>query len=911
MSLVISAPRPHGRASWHRRSAAPIRIWMGVLLVVILVHRWVPDFRWVMVHLVTLGLITNSIMVWSQHFTESLLKNRLPDGARRRQLARIRMLNVGIVLLIAGLLSTWYWLTVLAAVLIGAALTWHGTALLGQLRTALPSRFAVTVKYYVVAAFLLPVGAVLGVVLAAGLSAPWHARVLVAHEAANVLGFVGLTVAGTLLTLWPTILRTRMFGFSSRITAVALPGMTGGVVTTVVGSLLGMQWMTVAGLAAYICGLAAVVVAMAGTAFRRRPADYAGFSVAAGVMWWLATTAAFAWLVGVHGFETAALRQLTVPFVAGFLVQTLLGAMTYLLPVTMGGGPATVRAANQVINRAAMFRVVVINLCVLLFSLPPGLLPSWVRAVVSVLGAAAFFAFVPLMICAVKVSVAGRKAAAAQQARTGTPVPGPVPPTAAVLPSRHARGAVVGVLTVATAVVVGIALNPAAVGFDLRAQGAGTVQPTGRTTTVQVSAEEGMRFEPASVEVPVGDELVIELTNNDPTNVHDLVLASGASSGRVAHGQSVTVDVGVIGEPVEGWCSIVGHKTMGMSFDVVAVGSDGAAVDMAPAPVREVAGHTGPHTSTAESAADPAASVDFDAAPGDPFETRSPVLEPMNGELVNGRRVHRVELDVEETPQEIAPGVQLQGWTYNGRYMGPTLHGQVGDVFEITLVNDGSMGHSVDFHAGALAPDGPMRTIAPGESLVYRFEAVRSGIWLYHCSTAPMSTHLAAGMFGAVVIDPPGLPAVDREYLLVQNETYLSPAGDTADEGANAVVEPGGIARGVPSLTMFNGHATQYVHDPLTAQTGERVRIWVLAAGPSKAMSFHVVGGQFDTVYKEGAYLLPPGGTGPGGAQALDLAPAQGGFVELEFSEPGTYPFVNHSLAEAERGARGLIQVSP
>lgn len=95
----------------------------------------------------------------------------------------------------------------------------------------------------------------------------------------------------------------------------------------------------------------------------------------------------------------------------------------------------------------------------------------------------------------------------------------------------------------------------------------------------------------------------------------------------------------------------------------------------------------------------------------------------------------------------------------------------------------------------------------------------------------------------------------------------------------------------------------------LTALTGERVRIWVLAAGPSKGVSFHVVGGQFGTVYKEGAYLLPPGGTGQGGAQALDLAPAQGGFVELEFSEPGTYPFVNHSLAEAERGAKGLIRV--
>nr|WP_262925623.1 hypothetical protein [Kocuria atrinae] len=66
---------------------------------------------------------------------------------------------------------------------------------------------------------------------------------------------------------------------------------------------------------------------------------------------------------------------------------------------------------------------------------------------------------------------------------------------------------------------------------------------------------------------------------------------------------------------------------------------------------------------------------------------------------------------------------------------------------------------------------------------------MRSGIWLYHCSTAPMSTHVAAGMFGAVIIDPPNLPDVDREYLLVQNETYVTvPSADQPDlpEGVNA-----------------------------------------------------------------------------------------------------------------------------
>ncbi|WP_424347402.1 multicopper oxidase domain-containing protein [Kocuria sp. CH-021] len=898
-----ASARPGGRSSWHRRAGRPVRLWMAVLLLVVLFHRWIPETRWLLVHVVTLGLVTNSILVWSQHFTDSLLKNRVPDDARGRQLARIGLLNAGTALLVVGLLTGWYGLVLVASTTVGAAVAWHGASLLRQLRTALPSRFAVTVRYYVTAAFLLPVGAVLGALLAAGPAAGRHARLLLAHEAVNVLGFVGLTVAGTVLTLWPTILRTRLPERSTRVGAAALPVLAGGLVLTGTAALAGSSALAAAGLVVYAAGLGAVVGVLAQAAGRARPADYAGWSVAAGVLWWAATTVAAALVVGLRGFDAAALGQLTVPFVAGFLVQVLLGAMSYLLPVTMGGGPATVRAAHRAINRAGTFRVVVVNLCVLLFALPPGTVPSWVRAVVSLLGAAALFAFVPLMVSAARISVAGRRAAVAR--RTGEPAPAPeaVAPAA---PPRPAREALAGVLVVALGVAAGIAANPAAAGFDLRGGGSGA-PATGGTTTVQVSAREGMRFEPATVEVPLGDELVIELTNEDPTNVHDLVLASGTSSGRVAPGRTVTVEAGVVDGSLEGWCSIVGHRSMGMTLDVVAVGADGAP-GAAAGPEQ---GAPGP----VPAGTDPAAGADLAAAPGADAEVRSPVLEPVGeGVLEDGRRVHRVDLDVSEGEHEIAPGVRMRAWTYNGRYMGPTLHGEVGDVFEITLRNGGTMGHSVDFHAGTVAPDENMRTVAPGESLVYRFEAVRSGIWLYHCSTAPMSTHVAAGMFGAVVIDPPGLPEVDHDWLLVQNETYLGPpeetAGDGTGVGVDAVVDPARIPGGVPSLTVFNGHATQYLHEPLTARTGERVRIRVLAAGPSTGLSFHVVGGQFDTVHKEGAYLLEPGGAGSGGAQALDLAPAQGGFVELEFTEPGTYPFVNHSLVEAERGARGLIEVT-
>jgi nitrite reductase (NO-forming) len=82
----------------------------------------------------------------------------------------------------------------------------------------------------------------------------------------------------------------------------------------------------------------------------------------------------------------------------------------------------------------------------------------------------------------------------------------------------------------------------------------------------------------------------------------------------------------------------------------------------------------------------------------------------------------------------------------------------------------------------------------------------------------------------------------------------------------------------------------------------------VVAAGPASGTAFHIVGTRFDTVYKEGAYLLRP--DDPGGAQALDLAPAQGGFVETVFPEPGRYPFVDHDMRHAESGAHGFFQVS-
>lgn len=471
---------------------------------------------------------------------------------------------------------------------------------------------------------------------------------------------------------------------------------------------------------------------------------------------------------------------------------------------------------------------------------------------------------------------------------------------------RALTGALLGLGSVLGVTALGAALDRAqgSIPSDPTPGGAGRiggpVTATGETTTIAVSMV-GMRFSPDVLEVPAGNTLVIELRNDDPHDVHDLVLASGTASGRLQPGQATTLQGELITHDLEGWCSIVGHRAMGMTLRIVAIGT-AAGSD----PDTDAA--DSPHPSGAGGADELARiPLDLQAAPGADHEVRDARLPASAGPE------QRVSLAMTELAAEIAPGLLMDAMTFGGTVVGPVLRSELGARLTVDLVNRGSMGHSLDLHAGRISPDRAMATIPPGGTHRYSITTEHAGIWLYHCSTMPMSVHLAAGMVGALIVPPAGLAAVDREYVLVQSEHYLVPEGaagyDAAmHEGAHPV-SPAKIAAEQPDVTVFNGHANQYVHAPLEARVGERVRLWVLAAGPSRGISFHVVGGVLDTVFKEGEYLLRPDNENGGGAQTLDLAAAQGGFVELVFDEPGTYTAVNHSFVDMERGARALIRV--
>jgi len=173
---------------------------------------------------------------------------------------------------------------------------------------------------------------------------------------------------------------------------------------------------------------------------------------------------------------------------------------------------------------------------------------------------------------------------------------------------------------------------------------------------------------------------------------------------------------------------------------------------------------------------------------------------------------------------------------------------------------------------------------------------------MYHCGTSPALHHIANGMYGMMIVEPRGgFEPVDHEFAIVQSEWYLGEQGKEADlEKAMAAVP-------APDLVMFNGVANQYKDGPIEVPTGERVRVFVLNVGPSVDSSFHVVGTIFDRVIKEGMELASDN-AGGWGAQAVDLAPAQGAVVEMEFKEDGLYPIVTHAFNFVGRGALGLFQ---
>src|SRR6478609_4208592 len=235
-----SAAALPGRGVWPLRDH-PTTLWLTAALVVAALGRGIPAADWLVVHLVLLGAVSHAVMVWSTHFAQALLKTPPTLDGRHQQGRRLALLLLGSGLVVVGVPAGWWPVTVAGATCAATAVTWHGVQLWRRLRSALPGRFRITIRYYVAAAACMPVGATFGVLLARGPSDPWHGRLLVAHSLTMALGWLGLTVTGTLVTLWPTMLRSRMDDRAERLARQALPVLGASLTLTVVAALVDVR----------------------------------------------------------------------------------------------------------------------------------------------------------------------------------------------------------------------------------------------------------------------------------------------------------------------------------------------------------------------------------------------------------------------------------------------------------------------------------------------------------------------------------------------------------------------------------------------------------------------------------------------------------------------------------------------
>lgn len=249
------------------------------------------------------------------------------------------LLGLGTAAVLIGMPTSSWWQVLAGGVLVAVTVGWHASALWRMLRKALPSRFRITVRYYLWAAVSLLFGIALGVTLAAQWEDPWQGRLLIAHALTNVLGWIGLTLTGTLLTLWPTMLRTRMDPAAEKVdpTGAARAAPAGCWWPTSAPWPVCLGWRQLAWLATcpvWSCGLSECGVrprtVPRGNSLRLRwPQGWAG--------WWpvwfgqgCSWSGAPDWVTVREDFGWSA-----VAFAAAG-VQVLSGALSYLLPSVLG-----------------------------------------------------------------------------------------------------------------------------------------------------------------------------------------------------------------------------------------------------------------------------------------------------------------------------------------------------------------------------------------------------------------------------------------------------------------------------------------------------------------------------------------------------------------------------------------------
>jgi nitrite reductase (NO-forming) len=300
-----------------------------------------------------------------------------------------------------------------------------------------------------------------------------------------------------------------------------------------------------------------------------------------------------------------------------------------------------------------------------------------------------------------------------------------------------------------------------------------------------------------------------------------------------------------------------------------------------------------------------------------------PFVHPHEQATKEGPKVVQFRMTIQEKEMVIDDaGTKVHAMTFDGSVPGPLMVVHEGDYVELTLVNPAtnSMPHNIDFHSatGALGGGG-LTLVHPGEDVVLRFKATRSGVFVYHCAPEGMVPwHVVSGMSGAIMVlprdglkDRNGKPLrYDRVYYIGENDfyvprdekgrfkTYATPGESHADTTEV-------MRKLIPTHVVFNGRVGALTgKNALQAKVGETVLI--IHSQANRDSRPHLIGGHGDYVWETGKFANPP-------EKDLETWFVRGGSASAalyKFLQPGIYAYLNHNLIEAfELGAAAHFKV--
>ncbi|MEH1843291.1 MAG: multicopper oxidase domain-containing protein [Nostoc sp.] len=251
----------------------------------------------------------------------------------------------------------------------------------------------------------------------------------------------------------------------------------------------------------------------------------------------------------------------------------------------------------------------------------------------------------------------------------------------------------------------------------------------------------------------------------------------------------------------------------------------------------------------------------------------------------NGRTIREFQLTAGTSIINLNSVVSYNIWDLNGRIPGPTLRAKQGDRIRVLFLNKAGHSHSLHFHGVHPAEMDGVRPVRNGSATIYEFDAEPYGVHLYHCHIEPVTRHIAKGLYGMFIIDPPTPRPPADEMVLVMG------GYDVNDDSHN-------------DYYAFNGLPHYYMHHPIQIYQDQLIRLYILnIIEYDPAVTFHLHANFFD-VYRYGMSMKKSEKT-----DVITMGIAERHILEFAFRYPGKYMFHPHQDAIAENGCMGEFEV--